>query len=41
MEIIELNIADTGRIIEMAGEDRTSFEAVKHQFGLSQKDVKK
>ena len=27
------------RIIEMAWEDRTSFEAIQHQFGLSEKDV--
>ena len=27
------------RIIEMAWEDRTSFEAIQHQFGLSEKEV--
>ena len=27
------------RIIEMAWEDRTSFEAIQYQFGLSEKDV--
>ena len=27
------------RIIEMAWEDRTSFEAIEFQFGLSEKDV--
>ena len=27
------------RIIEMAWEDRTSFEAIHYQFGLSEKDV--
>lgn len=27
------------RIIEMAWEDRTPFEAIKFQFGLAEKDV--
>ena len=27
------------RIIEMAWEDRTSFDAIEDQFGLSEKDV--
>jgi uncharacterized protein (TIGR03643 family) len=27
------------RIIEMAWEDRTSFEAIKYQFGLSEQEV--
>ena len=27
------------RIIEMAWEDRTSFEAIQYQFGLSESDV--
>ncbi len=27
------------RIIEMAWEDRTPFEAIEHQFGISEKDV--
>ena len=31
--------ADTDRIIEMAWEDRTPFEAIKVQFGLSEGDV--
>ncbi len=30
---------DTDRIIEMAWEDRTPFEAIKTQFGLSESDV--
>lgn len=30
---------DTDRIIEMAWEDRTPFEAIKIQFGLSEADV--
>ena len=28
------------RIIEMAWEDRTTFDAIKFQFGLSEADVK-
>jgi len=27
------------RVIEMAWEDRTPFEAIEHQFGLREKDV--
>ena len=27
------------RIIEMAGEDRTPFEAIEHQFGIPEKEV--
>jgi uncharacterized protein (TIGR03643 family) len=30
---------DTNRIIEMAWEDRTPFEAINFQFGLSEKQV--
>lgn len=30
---------DTDRIIEMAWEDRTPFEAIKIQFGLTENDV--
>ena len=29
------------RIIEMAWEDRTPFEAIEHQFGLKENDVRK
>ncbi len=36
---IDLNPADIDRIIEMAWEDRTSFEAIEKQFGLKQQDV--
>jgi len=28
------------RIIEMAWEDRTTFDAIKFQFGLSEQEVK-
>ena len=31
---------DISRIIEMAWEDRTPFDAIKFQFGLSEADVK-
>ncbi len=33
------NMHDTDRIIQMAWEDRTPFEAVEFQFGLKEKDV--
>ncbi len=36
----ELNEAEIDRIIEMAWEDRTPFDAIKFQFGLSEADVK-
>jgi uncharacterized protein (TIGR03643 family) len=31
---------EISRIIEMAWEDRTPFEAIRHQFGLSESEVK-
>jgi uncharacterized protein (TIGR03643 family) len=34
-----LTPADIDRIIEMAWEDRTPFEAIELQFGLSEKEV--
>lgn len=37
---MNLNIPDVDRIIEMAWEDRTSFDAIKSQFGLNEADVK-
>jgi uncharacterized protein (TIGR03643 family) len=30
---------DTDRVIQMAWEDRTPFEAIQFQFGLAEKDV--
>lgn len=36
MALSELEI---NRVIEMAWEDRTPFEAIKHQFGLPEKEV--
>ena len=37
MENLQPAIID--RVIEMAWEDRTSFEAIHYQFGLSEKEV--
>ena len=40
MKLMEpLTIKDTDRIIEMAWEDRTPFEAIEFQFGLTEKEV--
>jgi uncharacterized protein (TIGR03643 family) len=35
----EINAGDISRVIEMAWEDRTPFEAIASQFGLRQADV--
>lgn len=35
----KLSAADTDRIIEMAWEDRTPFEAIRIQFGISESEV--
>lgn len=35
----ELSALDINRIIEMAWEDRTPFEAIHFQFGLKEADV--
>ena len=35
----ELSLIDVSRIIEMAWEDRTPFEAIKIQFGKTEADV--
>ncbi len=37
----ELSLADIDRIIEMAWEDRTPFDAITYQFGLRESDVRK
>ncbi|MBL0343096.1 MAG: TIGR03643 family protein [Bacteroidetes bacterium] len=34
-----MELKDTNRIIEMAWEDRTPFEAIKIQFSLTEADV--
>lgn len=36
----EFTVQDIDRIIEMAWEDRTPFDAIKFQFGLSEAEVK-
>jgi len=36
---MELDPTDLDRIIEMAWEDRTPFEAIEYQFGLSEAQV--
>ncbi len=36
-----LTTIDIDRIIEMAWEDRTPFDAIKYQFGLTESDVRK
>jgi len=35
----DLTIRDIDRVIEMAWEDRTPFDAILMQFGLKEKDV--
>ncbi|MHA7863460.1 TIGR03643 family protein [Flagellimonas marinaquae] len=36
----ELTVREIDRIIEMAWEDRTPFEAIEYQFGLKENDVR-
>ena len=36
---MSLSIAQKDRVIEMAWEDRTTFEAIKIQFNLAEQDV--
>lgn len=36
---MKLGTYDIDRIIEMAWEDRTTFEAIQFQFGLSEQEV--
>ncbi|QHT70121.1 TIGR03643 family protein [Rhodocytophaga rosea] len=38
-QIHRLTSSDMDRIIEMAWEDRTPFEAIEFQFGLSEQEV--
>lgn len=35
----KLSVHDKDRVIEMAWEDRTPFEAIQYQFGLSESEV--
>ena len=37
---MDLTIAQIDRVIEMAWEDRTPFDAIKFQFGLLESEVK-
>ena len=37
--MVQLTEREINRIIEMAWEDRTPFEAIRFQFGLSEQDV--
>jgi len=41
MKKIEFTVDQTDRIIEMAWEDRTPFEAITFQFGLVEEEVRK
>lgn len=38
---MELTDRDIDRIVEMAWEDRTPFEAIEFQYGLKENDVRK
>jgi len=37
--LVQLSVDNIDRIIEMAWEDRTTFDAIEAQFGLKQQDV--
>ena len=39
VSMVKLSAADIDRIIEMAWEDRTPFEAIRIQFGLPETEV--
>ncbi len=39
MKLPDLDLATIDRIIEMAWEDRTPFQAIEIQFGLKEKEV--
>ncbi len=39
MGMQKLQVEEIDRIIEMAWEDRTSFDAIKRQFGLKESEV--
>ena len=36
---MNLSESDISRIIEMAWEDRTTFDAIEAQFGINEQDV--
>lgn len=39
--MVKFNKEDISRIIEMAWEDRTPFEAIEYQFGIKENEVRK
>ena len=39
MPYLPLSVADISRVVEMAWEDRTTFEAIEVQFGLNESAV--
>ena len=39
--VLDYKIEEINRIIEMAWEDRTPFEAIEYQFGIRENDVRK
>ncbi len=39
MKLPDLDLATIDRVIEMAWEDRTPFQAIEIQFGLKEKEV--
>lgn len=39
--VLGYKLEDINRIIEMAWEDRTPFEAIEYQFGIKESDVRK
>ena len=41
MVVLDYKIEQINRIIEMAWEDRTPFEAIEYQFGIKENDVRK
>tara|TARA_B100000214_G_scaffold375119_1_gene360142 strand:- start:2490 stop:2747 length:258 start_codon:yes stop_codon:yes gene_type:complete len=41
LNIKKISKSDISRIIEMAWEDRTTFDAIKSQYNLSENEVKK
>lgn len=40
MKKIDLNIEDKNRLIQMAWQDRTTFEGIQKEFNLSENQVK-
>ncbi|MGB5915467.1 MAG: TIGR03643 family protein [Phormidesmis sp.] len=38
-DVDDLSMATVDRVLEMAWEDRTTFEVIEQQFGLKEKDV--